>query len=620
MPLRAISMCKMPLLMIMIAVIATIPCFSQIFMPFHLQNSESYIIRLEGSGKRHDGHHYKYLIVQITNDGFKFYLNKQARRDGLNLIPYTTKESIPFDPYHNKFRNYPVKQCWLLKTGGLKTEIPIKSALQRLQVLIHFPHYLPLPPPSPIVSISADSPLQTQIEDATTLATLSMLCYEKSISKLNGITNIDFNGGEILKVITLKDVQLVTELTKPQKINVGSLLLFAWKYENILVISFRGTHDDENWGINFKIKSKDINFKGYKIDNQVSGYVHSGMYSIMRDHLNEILQIFDVYSTEKRIILTGHSLGSGLAQMLLLNLLDENMKNKQDFLPIGNKGEVQKRDVFTPKVTHIMYSDNRPGPSLEIITFGGPAIMSGNIAKTLKDALDNYNRRTKRRRPLRHIVTPRLNRPDPKYSAIIYYKLTDPISKWGSEGIDYVDNLVNKGWDGTGSQAYLRLEGKSYFKVGKLGVQELKSKGRVYGHFGQPIIVGGSKWNVKKILASGMRIKIKEKSLALVSHAEYLEAHHQKFQEEGKKGWIVQSNNALMEYDNVYQHIDQDEYVSQANDPVFDKAPHIGSVLVIGSAVLVGIGCCIIAIMIGVITGYVLSRNKSTKSRIEYEI
>ncbi|MDR2399752.1 MAG: hypothetical protein LBD61_04930 [Endomicrobium sp.] len=118
--------------------------------------------------------------------------------------------------------------------------------------------------------------------------------------------------------------------------------------EETLVLSFRGTS-------NFNESVSDANFFGKRVTiGKLTLDVHAGIYNIFRDIENQIHDLIENFMTKgtvKRILITGHSLGGGIASIV---------------------------------APYVKQSSNLP---VDLITFEAPKVFSKDSADTVKKSL-----------------------------------------------------------------------------------------------------------------------------------------------------------------------------------------------------------------------------------------
>eukprot|EP01084_Bolivina_argentea_P008861 16563_1 len=95
--------------------------------------------------------------------------------------------------------------------------------------------------------------------------------------------------------------------------------------ENQIVLSFRGTHNYEDW-------FKDLEYKQISYPNIDNAYVHQGFYyayNEIRDHglITSIQKLLYKYPNCTNILITGHSLGGALAELCALDLIENQIIN-----------------------------------------------------------------------------------------------------------------------------------------------------------------------------------------------------------------------------------------------------------------------------------------------------
>jgi triacylglycerol lipase len=144
----------------------------------------------------------------------------------------------------------------------------------------------------------------------------------------------------------IKPSQLTTEI----KLNYdGKLFGVISTYQDNIIISFRGTIYINEWVDDFEyeqvyfLKDKNTGLKETLNDSNLVPTVHKGfydLYNIIRDKIISTLAKLDPDKT-KNIIITGHSLGSGIATICLIDLYYEKYNNLLCYVfaspRVGNK-------------------------------------------------------------------------------------------------------------------------------------------------------------------------------------------------------------------------------------------------------------------------------------------
>jgi len=304
---------------------------------------------------------------------------------------------------------YRVVAAWFLPTRSPPTEqrdglkMQLNMAMQRMNVMANYHHFFESrsPPPFQI------------IEDAASVAAIAMITYMDGLGKWEGSP---FYGGRIVQVLDVS-VRLETHLERYPEIDGGSLQFMAWEAGGVFVVAARGTDSRRNWQIDFQLAPIEIAFEPYFSNRTYHGKVVRGMYEVIHSNLDTILTIFDGYDPlrHKRVILTGHSLGSGIAQVLSIMLLNQR-----------NQHLIHQH----PKVEHLIV-DRSGMSSLEVITFGGPAIMNEALVTAGWLAMHQFN-----------AEVPMTRRPLQKYMVTLYYKVNDPVTFTGKEALEYLKNHV----------------------------------------------------------------------------------------------------------------------------------------------------------------------------------
>eukprot|EP01083_Nonionella_stella_P008910 25803_1 len=89
--------------------------------------------------------------------------------------------------------------------------------------------------------------------------------------------------------------------------------------ENRIVITFRGTHNYEDW-------VKDLEYKQIPYPNVENGYVHEGFYNAYSEIQSaglilSLQSLLSNHSNTNNILITGHSMGGALAELCALDLI-----------------------------------------------------------------------------------------------------------------------------------------------------------------------------------------------------------------------------------------------------------------------------------------------------------
>jgi len=88
--------------------------------------------------------------------------------------------------------------------------------------------------------------------------------------------------------------------------------------ENQIVVSFRGTHNAEDW-------IDDFDFVQVLYSNVSDGYVHQGIYDAWQDLSSMVMNAVEALMISKRgtnVLINGHSFGGALAQLAALSIYD----------------------------------------------------------------------------------------------------------------------------------------------------------------------------------------------------------------------------------------------------------------------------------------------------------
>lgn len=150
-----------------------------------------------------------------------------------------------------------------------------------------------------------------------------------------------------------------SQLTTQVKINYDSKLFAVIStYQDNIMIAFRGTKFINEWLDDFDYKQvyflKNANYSsnGSLNDINLAPSVHKGFYDLynnIRDQILITLTKLDPNKT-KNIIITGHSLGSGIATICLIDLYYEKYKNLLCYVfaspRVGNKKFTELFDKF----------------------------------------------------------------------------------------------------------------------------------------------------------------------------------------------------------------------------------------------------------------------------------
>ena len=108
------------------------------------------------------------------------------------------------------------------------------------------------------------------------------------------------------------------------------------------------------------------------------------------NNFEKITAIFNKYEGQKRVILTGHSLGFGLSQILALKMLEEKGELSKHIVSHSN-GNLQEGDPKLEEMNFLQYMKEKKSFTLEIVGFGGPAVMTQPLATELKESLERFN-------------------------------------------------------------------------------------------------------------------------------------------------------------------------------------------------------------------------------------
>jgi len=114
--------------------------------------------------------------------------------------------------------------------------------------------------------------------------------------------------------------------------------------ENSLIIAFRGTKSDLDWIADLKVEQELFPFA------MNSGSVHSGFLSIYKSCREGLLDIVKERAANKKVYITGHSLGGSLATLFGFELAMTNLCTPNVYSfgapKVGNKGFKEKYDEF----------------------------------------------------------------------------------------------------------------------------------------------------------------------------------------------------------------------------------------------------------------------------------
>eukprot|EP01084_Bolivina_argentea_P316116 547873_1 len=392
------------------------------------------------------------------------------------------KDSNPLSRKHTK----KIKKCWLYESHTDKnpTEIPINVALQRIDLLRDIPHFFPAKYNQNIADL-----LQSYewIQETAKLAALSLYAYYHNMKEGD-----HFYNGIIQKIVQFEATMSVDLTASAQIINVGELFAYRWMSYDMksIVIVFRGTDlvCDENWSIDFQTKAMDINLTEYDIDIN-SGKVYSGIYRIVHENMDKFQNLLNDMNIgiDNTVYLTGHSLGSGFAQMMLLHMYS----NIKLFKDMRNEFEIKNTEI---KVT----------------TFGGPATMDVELTKQLQLIVGN--------------------------KIFLVKKLEDPVSFTGDTAYNFLSQVLQgkrntKRVSVSTSVQFLKVKMRTGKYNRELGLQGLEDVRNIYTHLGQQVVV---QWSATDIILSAV-----SKDIRVVQHGEYLNANVFYLSRYGNQGWFV---------------------------------------------------------------------------------
>ena len=364
-----------------------------------------------------------------------------------------------------------VSNCVLTNGGDTSECIPTKVALQILNLNKPHSSYFPV-----------DNLNANELELAGRASALSQYAYYHGM-KLGD----RFYDGTVIQIINFDFQMTGTGIPDHEMIDAGELSAFRWKSDDdkITAIVFRGTDYIKNWSIDFYAKSKKIN-----TTNGCKGKMQSGIYYAMHDNLeSEWIKLLntDDFKQGHTVLLTGHSLGSGLAHAMYFEL------------------------QCNPKMNE--YAKIKKG-TLKVYGFGSPAIFNQDLVNTLDTDVGS-----------RDILT--------------FCKTNDPITFTAEHAQTFLDGVLDattknssifkQAWKHiqdhlSVSTQYIRhkMNAKPYNKLLlKAGLKDVK----YYVHLG------------KVIETTNPSAGYLEEAIDLLEHAEYLNVYHDDLKKNGNKGW-----------------------------------------------------------------------------------
>lgn len=135
-----------------------------------------------------------------------------------------------------------------------------------------------------------------------------------------------------------------------------------------MMIVIRGTIWTEEW-------FKDFQYKwAYDPENLFPGKTHEGMYSVFIDFYKNLEEEVE-FKKPTHVLVTGHSLGAGLANMIGLRL-ENNMQHNMRVDVVGfggpNTGDIEFAEVFRKTVNsrHLIFLGRGNQPHLHMYTAG----------------------------------------------------------------------------------------------------------------------------------------------------------------------------------------------------------------------------------------------------------
>jgi len=296
-------------------------------------------------------------------------------------------------------------------------------------------------------------------------------------------------------------------------------------------VAIRGTHGKENWAINFQahaliaefrpnLESDTTDCQKHKDEENedhqrelcgdedgccIRGRVHRGQYEAIngkfndQENLSKISAIFKKYDGESRVIFTGHSLGFGLAQFLVMDMMDITKRQK-----VIDGAQNPKFEKFLTE----------KAGTIEMFGFGGPAVMSQSMALAMRSAIADFNLNG----PIKMLPIDKAGEESRWiYQVTDYVHVKDPVAFEGKAFLRWVKgDWLGLGVVGKLNLAYINQFGGYIGKIEKQMIENALKDPLLNYHIARRIYVENPAWMYKGYIPNIPGVDIGK-------HVEYLD-------------------------------------------------------------------------------------------------